>query len=97
MRRRRHVCNFQRGATTVEEMLTIDIKPGWKNGTNITFPEKGNEVPGVIPSDLIFIIDEKLHTVFKRVGNDLVVTQKISLVEALTGYTVHCQHWMDET
>ncbi|KAK7817840.1 uncharacterized protein LOC112019781 [Quercus suber] len=73
--------------TTVEEILTIEIKPGWKKGTKITFPEKGNEQRGVIPSDLIFIIDEKPHSLFKRDGNDLIVTQKISLVEALTGYT----------
>ncbi|XP_010415583.1 PREDICTED: dnaJ homolog subfamily B member 13-like [Camelina sativa] len=72
----------------VEEILTIDVKPGWKKGTKITFPEKGNEQPGVIPADLVFIIDEKPHPVFTREGNDLVVTQKISLVEALTGYTV---------
>ncbi|PON92244.1 Terminal organelle assembly protein [Trema orientale] len=73
---------------TVEEILTIEIKPGWKKGTKITFPEKGNEQRGVIPADLVFIIDEKPHGVFKRDGNDLVLTQKISLVEALTGYTV---------
>ncbi|CAL5420335.1 unnamed protein product [Camellia sinensis] len=73
--------------TTMEEILTIEIKPGWKKGTKITFPEKGNEQRGVIPSDLVFIIDEKPHSVFKRDGNDLVVTQKISLVEALTGFT----------
>ncbi|OVA00331.1 DnaJ domain [Macleaya cordata] len=73
----------------VEEILTIDIKPGWKKGTKITFPEKGNEKPNVIPADLVFIIDEKPHSTFTRDGNDLVVTQKISLVEALTGYTIH--------
>ncbi|KAH1242078.1 DnaJ subfamily B member 13 [Glycine max] len=73
--------------STVDEILTIEIKPGWKKGTKITFPEKGNEQRGVIPSDLVFIIDEKPHSLFKRDGNDLVVTQKISLVEALTGYT----------
>ncbi|KAK6133493.1 hypothetical protein DH2020_032786 [Rehmannia glutinosa] len=73
----------------VEEILTIDIKPGWKKGTKITFPEKGNEQPNVIPADLVFIIDEKPHSVFTRDGNNLVVAQKISLVEALTGYTVH--------
>ncbi|KAJ9543096.1 LOW QUALITY PROTEIN: hypothetical protein OSB04_022803 [Centaurea solstitialis] len=73
--------------TTVEEILTIEIKPGWKKGTKITFPEKGNEQRGVIPSDLVFIIDEKPHSVFKRDGNDLVATLKISLAEALTGYT----------
>lgn len=73
----------------VEEILTIDVKPGWKKGTKITFPEKGNEQPNVIPSDLVFIIDEKPHSVFTRDGNDLLVTHKISLAEALTGYTVH--------
>jgi DnaJ family protein B protein 4 len=78
---------FWRRPTTVEEILTIEIKPGWKKGTKITFPEKGNEQRGLIPADLVFIIDEKPHSVFKRDGNDLVVTQKISLVEALTGYT----------
>lgn len=73
----------------VEEILTIDIKPGWKKGTKITFPEKGNEQPNVIPADLVFIIDEKPHSIFTREGNDLITIKKISLAEALTGYTVH--------
>lgn len=70
---------------TVEEILTIDIKPGWKKGTKITFPEKGNQGPGVIPSDLIFVVDEKPHPIFKRDGNDLLMDQEITLLEALTG------------
>ncbi|KAG4971440.1 hypothetical protein AAZX31_13G218100 [Glycine max] len=74
----------------VEEILNIEIHPGWKKGTKITFPEKGNEQPNVIAADLVFIIDEKPHSVFTRDGYDLVVTQKISLkeAEALTGYTI---------
>uniref|UniRef100_A0A7N0ZTX3 Chaperone DnaJ C-terminal domain-containing protein n=1 Tax=Kalanchoe fedtschenkoi TaxID=63787 RepID=A0A7N0ZTX3_KALFE len=36
---------------------------------------------------LFVFIDEKLHIVFKRDGNDHVVTEKISIVEALAGYT----------
>lgn len=72
----------------MEEILTIDVKPGWKKGTKITFPERGNEAPNMIPADIVFIIDEKPHDVFTREGNDLVVTQKITLVEALTGCIV---------
>ena len=71
----------------MEEILTIDIKPGWKKGTKITFPEKGNERPNVTPADLVFIVDEKRHERFVRDGNDLVLSLNISLVEALTGYT----------
>lgn len=84
----REICDASGKTMTVEEIVTIDVKPGWKKGTKITFPEKGNEKPGVIPADLVFIIDEKPHKVFTRDGNDLVVTQKISLAEALSGYTV---------
>ncbi|XP_074343059.1 uncharacterized protein LOC141705455 [Apium graveolens] len=72
-----------------EEILMIEIKPGWKKGTKITFSEKGDQKPGVIPSDLVFIIDEKPHSVFKRVGQDLIATQKISLTEASAGYIAH--------
>lgn len=74
--------------TTVEEVLTINIKPGWKKGTKVTFPEKGNEQAGVIPADLIFVVDEKPHEVFKRDGNDLLTTQKVTLAEALTGCVI---------
>ncbi|KAL4362657.1 hypothetical protein GQ457_04G016590 [Hibiscus cannabinus] len=73
---------------TLEEILTIEIKPGWKRGTKITFPEKGNEEPGIIPADVIFVIDEKPHALYKRDGNDLVVNQEITLLEALTGRTL---------
>ena len=33
----------------VSETLTIDVKPGWKKGTKITFPEKGDEVRVIHP------------------------------------------------
>lgn len=68
--------------------MGIDVRPGWKKGTKITFPEKGNQEPGLLPGDLIFVIDEKPHPTFKRDGNDLLVHQKLSLLEALTGKTL---------
>ncbi|KAJ4829716.1 hypothetical protein Tsubulata_035092 [Turnera subulata] len=73
---------------SVDEILKIDIQRGWKNGTKVTFPDKGNEEPGFAAPDLVFVVDEKPHPVFKRDGNDLLVNRKISLVEALTGTTV---------
>ncbi|KAJ8751883.1 hypothetical protein K2173_026087 [Erythroxylum novogranatense] len=70
------------------EILTIDVKPGWKRGTKITFPDKGNEQPNQLPADLVFVIDEKVHQTYKRDGNDLIVNQRVSLAEALGGTTV---------
>ncbi|XP_074571780.1 uncharacterized protein LOC141828282 isoform X2 [Curcuma longa] len=78
------------GQTVAEhEILTIEVTPGWRKGTKVTFPEKGNEELNQIPADLVFIIDEKPHEVYKREGNDLVVHQKISLVDALAGTTIN--------
>ncbi|KAK9676863.1 hypothetical protein RND81_11G106100 [Saponaria officinalis] len=85
----REIADVSGKTIPVEEILTIEVKPGWKKGTKITFPEKGNEQPGITAADLVFVIDEKPHKVFTRDGNDLIVTQRISLVEALTGCTVH--------
>ncbi|CAK7322892.1 unnamed protein product [Dovyalis caffra] len=72
----------------VEEILTIEIKPGWKKGTKITFPEKGNQEPGILPADVVFVVDEKPHATYERDGNDLVIKQEITLLEALTGKTL---------
>ncbi|KAD4983168.1 hypothetical protein E3N88_19839 [Mikania micrantha] len=72
----------------LDEILPIQIKPGWKKGTRITFLEKGNQEPGADPGDLIFVVDEKPHNTFKRDGNDLVLTKRITLLEALTGKTI---------
>jgi DnaJ homolog subfamily B member 4 len=74
---------------TESEILTIDIKSGWKKGTKITFPDKGNEQPNQPPADLVFVIDEKPHELYTREGNDLLVHRKIGLVDALAGTTVN--------
>ncbi|KAK4364967.1 hypothetical protein RND71_016325 [Anisodus tanguticus] len=74
---------------TESEILTIDVKPGWKKGTKITFPDKGNEQLNKLPADLVFVIDEKPHDVYKRDGNDLIRNHKVTLVEALGGTIVN--------
>ncbi|MCD7463797.1 hypothetical protein HAX54_051403 [Datura stramonium] len=71
-----------------EEVVTINVKPGWKKGTKITFEGKGDERPGTFGADIIFSIDEKMHPLFKRVGDDLVLGVEVPLVQALTGCTI---------
>ncbi|KAG7560046.1 HSP40/DnaJ peptide-binding [Arabidopsis thaliana x Arabidopsis arenosa] len=89
MRLSRNVYDASGRRTVKEEILPIDIKPGWKKGTKLTFPKKGNEEPGIIPADIIFVVEEKPHPVYTRDGNDLLVNQEITLLEALTGKTVN--------
>jgi len=71
-----------------DKVLTIDIKPGWKAGTKITFPREGDQSPNTIPADIVFIIKDKPHPHFKRDGCDLIYHARISLKEALLGATV---------
>jgi len=74
-----------RNGTTEDKVLEIQIHPGWKSGTKIRFPRAGNEHENGEAQDLVFVVEEKPHDVFKREGNDLVCQVPIPLVEALAG------------
>jgi len=67
-----------------EKILTINVKPGWKEGTKITFEKEGDERPNEDPADIIFILKEKPHPRFKRVGNDIHYIAHLTLKQALT-------------
>ena len=81
-----------------DKILTVNVKPGWKAGTKITFPKEGDRKPGVIPADVIFVIKDKPHPMFKRdSSNNLHCTVKISLRDALTGTVVEVPTlWSDK-
>jgi DnaJ-class molecular chaperone len=68
--------------------LTINIKPGWKAGTKITFPREGDQGINKIPADIVFIIRDKPHPLFKREGSDIKYAAKISLKQALCGCSI---------
>ncbi|KAF8808672.1 DnaJ-domain-containing protein [Phlegmacium glaucopus] len=71
--------------TTEDKVLEIQIHPGWKSGTKIRFPQSGNEQPNGKTQDLVFVVEEKPHEIFKREGNDLICNIKLSLGESLAG------------
>ncbi|NXP42855.1 DNJA1 protein, partial [Leiothrix lutea] len=47
--------------------------------------EEGDQVPGLEPGDIIIVLDQKEHPVFRRSGDDLIVRREISLADALCG------------
>jgi DnaJ family protein B protein 4 len=63
----------------------IYIKADWMNGTMITYEREGNELPGVIPADVIFTLETKPHDRFERSRDDLIYKCPVSLHDALTG------------
>ncbi|KAL1543820.1 dnaJ subfamily B member 1-like [Salvia divinorum] len=71
-----------------DETVTIKVEPGWRRGTKITFEGKGNQMPGTEAADVVFVIAEKEHPLFKTQEDDLQMGAEIMLVDALTGCTL---------
>lgn len=81
----RQVINPDGTRVPQDKIITINIKPGWKEGTKITFPEEGDQAHGRIPADIIFIIKQKPHPYYHREGGNLRLTIDVSLRDALCG------------
>lgn len=79
---------YNKSGDLVDDTKTfvIQVKPGWKKGTKVSFVNEGDEGPNVIPADLIFVIQEKENSDagYAREGSNLIYTYKISLMDALT-------------
>jgi len=67
---------------TVAMLLLI----GMKDGQQIRFTAEGDQEPGIEPGDIIVVLDEQKHSVFKRRGNDLFIDYELDLVDALCGF-----------
>ncbi|GAO52759.1 DnaJ-domain-containing protein [Saitoella complicata NRRL Y-17804] len=77
----------RKGGVPTEKILEIKVKPGWKPGTKITFPNEGDDLPNGTAQDIQFVLEEKPHARFTRSADDLRLEVELPLVEALTGYS----------
>ena len=77
-------CKKCEGKKVIKEVkiLEVHIDKGMKHGQRITFTGEADQVPG----DVVLLLQEKEHEVFQRDGNDLHMTYKTGLVEALCGF-----------
>jgi len=63
------------------QVVQINVKKGWKQGTKITYPR-------VCGGSITFVLKEKTHRWFKRIGNDLVWICNITSNQALKGIKI---------
>ena len=76
-----------RGLVPEKKVFDVHIEPGHKHGSKIVLRgEAGCPDPTVAPGDIIFVLEQKPHATFKRIGADLVMERAITLAEALTGF-----------
>ena len=72
------------GKTQLQEdrkVLTVNIKPGMQDEDVIIFEGEGDEKKGYIPGDVIITLCYDDNNTYERIGNDLFITQSISLSE----------------
>merc|ERR1719273_2402123 len=72
--------------TRERKILEVVVDKGMADGQKVTFSEEGDQEPGLEPGDIIVVLDEKEHSVFKRSGTDLIMKYNINITEALCGF-----------
>ncbi|KAK9448445.1 uncharacterized protein V1518DRAFT_418986 [Limtongia smithiae] len=82
-------CKKCHGDRVVSEskILEVYVPPGSKEGDKIVFKGEADQEPGKETGSIIFTVHELPDPVFQRAGADLRATVKITLVEALCGFS----------
>ncbi|XP_049798007.1 dnaJ homolog subfamily A member 1 [Schistocerca nitens] len=81
-------CKQCQGKKTIRDrkILEVHVDKGMVDGQKIVFGGEGDQEPGLEPGDIIIVLDEKEHEMFKRSGCDLIMRMNIELVESLCGF-----------
>lgn len=82
-------CKHCMGKKVIRErkVLEVHVEKGMVDSQKIIFNGEGDQEPGLEPGDIVIVLDEKDHPVFKRSGNNLVMRMELELVEALCGFS----------
>ncbi|CAI2355491.1 unnamed protein product [Caenorhabditis sp. 36 PRJEB53466] len=85
-------CNGEK-YENVSKVLEVNVLPGMRHNDKITFKSEGDQSdPDGEPGDVVIVIQQKDHGIFKRDGDDLHITKKLTLNEALCGYNFLIKH-----
>jgi len=81
-------CKHCQGKRVLKDrkLVQIHVDKGMSDGEKIVLYGEGDQEPDVSPGDIIIVIDEKQHPVFRRAGIDLVMQMDLELCEALCGF-----------
>jgi len=69
----------------VKKELDVHVQPGTPVGHQLTFADTADQEPGRDTGDLVVVLQEEPHSIFRRVGDDLVAAFRVPLATALCG------------
>lgn len=70
----------------VRKMLVIDVHRGMRDEQKIIVQGEGDQEPDMKPGDIVIVLEEKAHPIFKRHNDDLIMNIELQLTEALCGF-----------
>ncbi|EIJ88038.1 DnaJ-like protein subfamily B member 4 [Nematocida parisii] len=68
-----------------QSLLDVNILPGYKYGTKITYKNAGDYYADGTGTDVIVILTEKPHPIFKLSNSDIIYDMDVSIKEYLAG------------
>jgi DnaJ family protein A protein 2 len=87
-------CNGKK-TNSERKVLEVHIDKGMKSGQQIKFNGESDQAPGIVPGDVVIVLEEKPHPRFQRKADDLLCEAEIDLLTALGGGEFAIEH-LDE-
>ncbi|XP_006345526.1 dnaJ protein homolog [Solanum tuberosum] len=78
--------------TQEKKVLEVNVEKGMLHGQKIVFNAEADEAPDTITGNVIFVLQQKSHSKFRRKSDDLYVEHNLSLTEALCGFQFVLTH-----
>jgi len=81
-------CKNCTGKKVIRErkVLEVQVDKGMKDGQQIRFDGEGDQDPDLESGDVVIVLDEQEHDIFRRKGMDLSTKLEINLTEALCSF-----------
>lgn len=84
-------CKGQK-VTSVTKTLSVHVNPGMRHGEKVVFNGEADEAPDIIPGNVVVVLQQRRHNLFRREGRHLLITKKLTLRESLCGFEFVINH-----
>lgn len=94
MTNEKFICTICKGKKVLYHLRNLDVNvdKGMKDTQRILLKGETEQYPGPQTGDLVVILEQKVHDVFHRSGDNLYLTKTIGLAEALCGLNIVVRH-----
>jgi len=84
-------CKGQK-VTSITKTLSVHVNPGMRHGEKVVFNGEADEAPDIIPGNVVVVLQQKRHPIFRREGRHLIMTKQLTLRESLCGFEFVINH-----